>query len=191
MEKRDSQDNEELTPTFIKARDAALRLLGYRARSEAEVRRRLLRSYTPEIVERVIRSLRELRFLDDETFAQQWRRNREQHRPRAQGIVRQELLRLGVSSEVIQTALEDFDDEANAYQAGFKIAQRLMSKDHSEEEFRRSLWSHLQRRGFSYGQVKDTTERLWRELGADFLHRQEDTEDNKQETPKAEPEGGS
>jgi regulatory protein len=176
----DSQHNEELDPAFIKARDAAFRLLSYRARSEAEVRRRLSRNYTPETVEGVISSLRDLRFLDDQTFAQQWRRNREQHRPRAQRIVYQELLRLGISSELIRTTLEDFDDEANAYQAGLKLAQRLVTKEPSEEEFRRRLWSHLQRRGFSYGQARDATERLWRELGTDLLHRQDNSEDHKQ-----------
>jgi regulatory protein len=190
MEKQESPDNEELDPTFIKARDAAFRLLSYRPRSEAEVRRRLLRSYAPEIVDRVASQLRQIRFLDDQTFAQQWRLNREQHRPRAQRIVQQELLRLGVSSEVIQTALEDFDDEANAYQAGLKLAQRLISKEHSEEEFRRRLWSHLRRRGFSYSQAKDIIERLWHQLGADFLHCQEDTKNDKQQAPETEPEGG-
>ena len=180
MEMSDKQGGDELDPTFIKARDAAFRLLSYRARSEAEVQRRLVKSYPPEIVHQVISSLRQLRFLDDQTFAQQWRRDRERHQPRAQRIVHQELLRLGVSSELIRTALEGFDDEADAYQAGLKVAQRLVSKGPSEEEFRRKLWSHLQRRGFSYGQVRDTTQRLWRELGTDLLHRQNDAQDNKQ-----------
>ena len=179
MEKSDSPDSEEVDSTFKEARDAAFRLLSYRDRSEAEVRRRLLRSYHPGIVERVIDFLRQHRLLDDETFAEQWRKGREQHRPRAQRILRQELLRLGVSQEVVHTALEGFDDEANAYQAGLKLAQRLTAKECSEEEFRRRLWSHLQRRGFSYGQVKDTIRRLWDELGTDFLHRQQDAEDNK------------
>jgi regulatory protein len=179
MEKSDSPDSEEVDSTFKEARDAAFRLLSYRDRSEAEVRRRLLRSYNTEIVERVLDSLRQHQLLDDETFAQQWRKSREQHRPRAQRIVRQELLHLGVSSEVVHTALEGFDDEANAYQAGVKLAQRLIAKECSAEEFRRRLWVHLQRRGFSYGQVKDTIRRLWDELGTDFLHRQQDAEDNK------------
>lgn len=179
MEELGSQRSQEVDSVFMKARDAAFRLLSHRDRSEAEVRRRLLRSYDPEIVERVIDSLRRHRLFDDQAFAQQWREGRERHRPRAQRLVRQELLRLGVSHEVVQAALEGFDDGANAYQAGLKLARRLVATECSEEEFRRRLWSHLQRRGFSYGQVKETADRLWDELATDFLHRQDNAEDNK------------
>ena len=178
MDEREPPGSEQLDSTFIKARDAALRLLSYRARSEAEVRRRLLQRYPPDVVELVIGSLRQHRFLDDQTFAQQWRRDREQHRPRARRLVQQELFRLGVSSEVIHSALADFDDETNAYQAGLKLARRLVSEERSEEEFRRRLRLHLQRRGFSYGQARETTDRLWQDLGTDLLHRQEDAQDD-------------
>ncbi len=50
----------------------ALNLLGYRARSEGELRERLGRyGYAPETVEAVIGRLGELAYLDDEEFARQ------------------------------------------------------------------------------------------------------------------------
>ncbi len=78
---------------FIQAKDAALRLLAYRARSEAEVRRRLSQRYPPGVVEKTIVSLRESGHLNDESFTRFWIQNREQHRPRSRRLVQQELLR--------------------------------------------------------------------------------------------------
>jgi len=175
----DSLDDEE---HLRKARDAALRFLTYRARSEAEVRRRLAKKYSPAIVDHVINALLLQRFLDDNSFAQQWRENREHHRPRAKRMVQQELRQLGIASEVIQDSLDGFSDETNAYEAGIKLARKLANRNFSNEEFRRRISSLLQRRGFNYGVVRETVEKLHGELGADSLHRQYDSDDHEQRT---------
>lgn len=165
---------------FVQAKDAALRLLAYRARSEAEVRRRLSQRYPPDIIEKVIASLRGSGHLNDEAFSQYWVKNREQHRPRGQRLIRQELLHLGVSGDVIRETLEGFDEEANAYHAGRKVAQRLASKSDSEEKFRQRVWEHLKRRGFGHAVTVETVNQLWRELGTDFLHRQDYAKDDEE-----------
>ena len=170
----------EPTPPLPSAIDAALRFLGYRARSEAEVRRRLLRRYSPEVVEQVVDLLKAQRYLDDPAFAREWRSNRERFRPRAGRLVRQELLRLGVSAEVAQSALSDFDNQANAQEAASRLARRLRSRDYTPEELRRRLWSHLRQRGFGYGEIKEAVDRVLEELGTDLLHSQHDPEDDKQ-----------
>jgi len=157
---------------LAKARDAALRFLTYRARSEAEVRRRLGKKYSPAIVDQVIEALLRQHFLDDTSFAQQWRENRENHRPRAKRMVQQEMRQLGIASEVIQDSLDGFSDETNAYEAGIKLARKLANRNFSDEEFRRRISSLLQRRGFNYSIVRETVEKLHGELWADSLHRQ-------------------
>jgi regulatory protein len=176
----DKLDSEELEATFLEAKDAALRLLAYRARSEAEVERRLSRRYSPAVVERVIEALRQQRHLDDQAFARLWRRNREEHRPRSRGLVQQELSRLGVASEIVQEALDGFDNDENAYRAGLKQAQKLSARNYSEEDFRRKLRTHLQQRGFGYGIVRQTVDRLWQELRADALHCQDHAKDEEE-----------
>lgn len=185
----DSIDGQE---QFVRARDAALRFLAYRARSEAEVGRRLSRQrYSPEVVQRVIETLRQQRYLDDGCFAREWRDHREQHHPRAQRMVQQELRGLGVPGAVILESLEGFNDAANARAAGLKLALKLANRNLPDEELRRRLSSLLRRRGFGHGLVQDTVERLCRELGADSLHRQRDTEDYEEDpqAPDAEPYG--
>ena len=173
----DSLDGKE---HLAKARDAALRFLTYRARSEAEVRRRLAKKYSPAIIDQVIEALLRQRFLDDNSFAQQWRENREHHKPRAKRMVQQELRQFGIASEVIQESLDGFSDEDNAYEAGITLARKLANRNFSDEAFRHRISSLLQRRGFNYGVVRETVEKLHEELGADPLHRQYGADDHKQ-----------
>src|SRR5207237_559886 len=62
--------------------DSALRLLGYRARSRAEMRQRLLRKgYDEAIVDEALGWLEEHRLLDDVQFSQAWVEARSEARP--------------------------------------------------------------------------------------------------------------
>lgn len=158
----DNRPHEPTDATFNRARTAALRFLAHRSRSEAEVRRRLESAHTGEVVDRVIAWLRDQRYLDDAAFASEWRRQRELRRPRGQGLIRRELSRLGVSREMVETALEGFDDAENAYLAAQKPAARL--KDTGYARFKARLWGHLQRRGFQADVIGKTVQRLWDEL---------------------------
>ena len=152
---------------YVKAKNAALRLLTYRPRSEGEVRYRLQGRFNGEVIDRTLSDLRRQGLLDDAAFAREWRAQRERFRPRGPGLIRQELQRLGVDRETIRDALSDFDAAANAYQAGSKYAAKLPLDD--PEAFRRKLGGFLHRRGFEGEVLGQTVERLWREL-FDPLH---------------------
>lgn len=167
-------------------REAALRLLAYRPRSEAEIRRRLVDRFPEHLVDRIVQRLTEQRLLDDAAFAGQWRENREQHRPRARSMVRQELRRLGVATEVVDQALEGFDDAANAYRAGYRLGRRLAKGP--EPDFLKRVTAHLLRRGFGYTLSAGTAARLRAEL-ADPLHRHEDSNDDNQQSPGVKDKG--
>jgi regulatory protein len=164
--------------TDAKARDAALRLLRYRGRSEAEIRRRLLRRFPSQTVDTAIAKLREQGLLDDSAFAQWWRQNREEHRPRSDRLLEQELTRLGVPGDIIQETLSGYDNQGNAYAAGRRVARRILERGGSEEYFRKRLSGHLQRRGFAYPLVRDITERLWSELTTDALNGDENCDED-------------
>ena len=151
----------------VKAKNAALRLLTYRSRSEKEIRRRLQGRFTGEVIDRTLSDLRRQGLLDDAAFAREWREHRENFRPRGPGVIRQELQRLGVDSEVIRDALSGFDAAANAYRAGSRYAAKLPVED--AVAFRRKLGGFLHRRGFEGEVLGQTVERLCREL-FDPLH---------------------
>ena len=153
---------DDLESSYQKARNAALRLLSYRSRSEKEVQRRLQGRFSEETVERTVSELRNQGLLDDEAFAKEWREKRETFRPRGPAVIKQELQRLGVDREVIRETLSGFDASANAYQAGSKYAAKLSLEDGAG--FRRKLGGFLHRRGFEGEVLGQTVERLWREL---------------------------
>ena len=158
---------------LARAKRDALRFLAYRARSEAEVRRRLNKNYSPETLDRVVCYLKESRYLDDLAFAQEWRQHRERVRPRAAGVLRQELLGLGVDADVVREALEGFDAGENAYRAARVLAGKLKGSEFPV--FIRRLGSYLHRRGFEGPVIDDVVRRIWREL-ADPLDGGVDTE---------------
>ena len=151
-----------MKPSMDHALDAALRLLSHRPRSEAEVRRRLSRLFSPSVVEDAIAALRGRGLVDDVAFARFWRQSREHHRPRGASAIRWELLRLGVSGEVVEEALEGLDEQENAYRAASGTLRRLRTADY--DTFSRKLGGHLRRRGFRGEIVKGAVERLWSEL---------------------------
>ena len=153
------KDEEPLSRAY----NAALRLLSYRPRSEAELKARLLRRFSMPTIENVLASLKEQHLLDDVSFAHFWRHSRESSRPRSATLIRRELMTKGVSREIAEAAIEDMDDDESAYRAGLKAARHLEKADFVT--FRRKVWSYLQRRGFGPSLIRRTVNRLWEEKG--------------------------
>ena len=88
--------------------EAAARFLEPRARSVAEVRRRLTGAgYRPELVEGSISRMLELAMLDDEAFARAWIESRDRARPRGERAIRQELGLKGVDRATVDLVLAE------------------------------------------------------------------------------------
>ena len=147
---------------FQRAHAAALRLLSYRPRSEAEVRTRLRRNFTAHLVERVLEALRKQDLIDDSKFARQWRESRESLKPRSAWAIKRELMAKGVDTALADQAVWDVDDGESAYRAALGPARKLNGVD--LPTFRRRLWGYLKRRGFSDSDSRLTINRLWEEM---------------------------
>jgi regulatory protein len=142
--------------------DTATRYLGYRPRSEHEMRQRLgQRGFDSQSIEAVLARLKEQNLMDDSAFARFWKDNRQQFSPRSQWLVRQELKQKGVPAEVIDQAVSTIDDADSAYRAARSRARNLPVSDY--QDFRRRLGGYLERRGFGYGVIVQTIDRMWRE----------------------------
>ncbi len=149
---------------FQRCHNAAAHYLSYRPRSEHEMRQRLLRrGFSDDTTEAVLKRLREQGLVDDTAFAEFWRDNRQSFSPRSQWLTRLELRQKEVSSDIIERVVSTICDADNAYRAALSKAHRLPLSDY--ESFRRRLGEYLKRRGFGYGVIKETTERLWQEKG--------------------------
>ena len=88
--------------------EAAARFLEPRARSVAEVRRRLTGAgYRPVLVEGAITRMLELGMLEDEAFARAWVESRDRARPRGERAICQELGLKGVDRATIDLVLAE------------------------------------------------------------------------------------
>jgi len=146
--------------------NAAIRFLGYRPRSEAEIRQRLLRhGFDSECTEKALARLKERGLVDDTAFARFWKDNRETFSPRSRRMTKLELRRKGLSSDIIEQVIGEIDDGDSAYRAALNRVRRLSTTDY--QAFRQRLGAYLGRRGFNYSVIKETTEKLWKEYKND------------------------
>ena len=150
------------------AHEAALRLLAYRPRSEAEIRQRLARrGLPPQVVQETIARLRDQGLLSDAAFARFWVETRDQTSPRGRRLLWQELAAKGIEREIARQAIAPVAEEDAALRAAQKKARHLQGQEYPV--FRRRLGDFLLRRGFPYPTVRTIVERLW-------LERQQDSE---------------
>ena len=142
------------------AHDAALRLLTYRPRSEAELRSRLAhRGLPPPVVQETVARLHEQGLLDDEAFARYWVEARQRSSPRGRRLLWRELAAKGIATETTRRALATVAEEEEARRAAEKKASHLRDVDYAT--FRRRLGQFLLRRGFPYETAGVLIEELW------------------------------
>ncbi|HKJ92781.1 MAG TPA: regulatory protein RecX [Longimicrobiales bacterium] len=146
----------------FRARDAALNLLSYRARSTAELRRRLLqKGFSSAVVDRCTEEMREHGYLDDAAFAGAFVRDRLRLRPRGRRRLVAELRDKGVDADTAATAVDDAlaetgaTEEALALEAARAWAarnigkiQRARSDPRARAKLRQNLYAFMARRGF-------------------------------------------
>ena len=125
----------------------ALNLLGYRARSEAEVRDRLLRyGYVEETIEGVVLRLQELGYLDDSEFARlKAREKARRYGPRRVSV---ELKKSGVGEDLAQEVVEEEFAGRSEVGEARSAAGRRYNERGSDAEARR-VYGFLVRRGYS------------------------------------------
>lgn len=149
------------TETVRKARESALRLLGYRDRTVSEIRKRLIGNDFPEdIVEEVIDQLSRIGYLDDEKFSREWVRSRTVSKPMGKARLNWELRAKGVEQPMVEEALESLDDSAE-YELALAAARKKVEKaDPNDKAFRNRLVSFLRRRGFGWEAIARVLDEL-------------------------------
>ncbi len=148
-----------------RAKDYALLLLSYRARTEHELRKRLVRKrFRPGVATEAVARLKELRLVDDGKFAQDYVRERMTLGQRGARMVRLELTRLGVSRQDIDRALGEAPDELEAAR---EVVRRLSTRYRELEPAvrKRRLYAALGRRGFAPDTVRAALETVEDEPG--------------------------
>jgi regulatory protein len=143
----------------------ALRLLGYRPRTQMEIKRRLhQKGFTPAAVDVALQRLNDKRYVDDDAFARFWLDQRQRYRPRGARAIGYELRQKGVDSEIIKQVLNDVDEAASARAAIERKMNRWQGLD--EATFRQKAMAFLSRRGFPYDVVRNTCQQAWETISA-------------------------
>lgn len=146
-----------------KAYNQAIRFLGFRARSQAEIERYLNdKGYPADVVAETIGRLIEQRYLDDEEFARMWLEDRARFRPRGQMALQYELKQKGISKEIVDAVLTDLDEDELAWAAVENQLRRWQNLE--EQELRKKIIGFLSRRGFNYETAQHVVNRA-----AEFL----------------------
>jgi regulatory protein len=142
----------------------AVKYIGYRSRTEAEIRHKLIgKGFSGPDIDKVLERLRSDGLVADEQFARSWVESRSASRPRSRRLMAMELRQKGVSNLDIDKALEETaDDDKLAYQAAIRYARRLATLDW--DKFRERLSAFLLRRGFAYGTIAPLVRRVWAEI---------------------------
>jgi regulatory protein len=139
--------------------DQALRILEFRPRSIAELRRKLLqKGQPPGEIEHVIARLVDQRILDDAAFARQFARAKLLGAGASRFRVAQELARKGVTRAVAEqaiTALQD-DEGIDSSAALHRVAEKKWMSLSTLDAFtrKRRLYAFLARRGFNPDEIR-------------------------------------
>jgi len=156
-----------------RALQQALLFLSYRARSESEIRKNLQKHEIPEgVIEEILERLHRDGLANDNQFAQAWVENRTTFRPRSRRMMEMELRQKGLDNEAMKSALDNVNDNALAYEAAQKRANRFKGLEWSE--FRKKLSGFLARRGFPYSVIAPVVTRVWNETHVEEQHFEEE-----------------
>ena len=141
------------------ANSVSRRFISYRPRSEAELRMRLLKIFSHEIVLESIAQMYREGLLNDQRFAQMWVDSRQQSRPKSKKSIKQELLSKGISEHLAEKAISQLSDIENATLCANKKARSLNGL--GKDDFYKKLEGYLQRRGFNFSISRTVISEAW------------------------------
>lgn len=144
---------------FIKARDKALKLLGYRARSKKEIEDKLKTDYSPQIIERVIDLLEKYEYINDESFAKAYSSDKFKFKGWSNKRIRFELRKKGVSESIITKVLEESDfDNSSAIEK--LLLKRLKGKTDIDFKEKQKQFNYLASKGYEFEDINDVMNRV-------------------------------
>lgn len=133
---------------------ASLRYLNFRIRSVKEIQDYLVKKEFPQdIIGFTMNRLLELKFLDDREFGRIWIESRQKHRGKSIFVLKTELKMKGLDDELIESLLEDSQDDLTTAKDLFERKQKQLAR-YTGDEYKQKSIQFLQRRGYSWNIIK-------------------------------------
>lgn len=149
---------------LIRAKTSAIHYLSYRSRTEYEIRSKLRKDgFNEAIIENVITRLHELSYIDDDTFAVNYVRDRLNRKGHGPLRLKTDLRRLGISPEKVDRVLAKLTDSSRIVDKALEQARKRvkrLSRENDPLKKRRKLYNFLLRKGHTTDTVKEVLERL-------------------------------
>jgi len=145
-----------------RAQKIALRLLGIRARSEKEIRRRLQKKkFSKNVVDETVAYLKRLRYLDDRRFTKDWIAARLE-KPFGIGRISVELNVKGISQEIIREELTKVEQDYSEEKIVAQLVKQRAAKYKNIEPYKikRRVFEYLARRGFRLESIQNAVQKL-------------------------------
>jgi regulatory protein len=138
------------------AYNRALKFLSYRARSAAEVRRKLTRlGFSKRTVDSTLQRLFLSKLLDDEAFARNWTAARIAGRGYGPMRVERELEAKGIEESLAKRVLqESFSDRNLKERVQALVEKKFKGRDFRDEKTQRRAAAFLQRRGYGFSLIR-------------------------------------
>lgn len=135
---------------YTKAKDKAYKFLGYKARSEKEVRDKLIKeNYPQEIIDRIIELFKHYNYINDENYTKAYINNRIKFKPRAKRMLKYELAQKGIDSDTIENIIDSSNiDETDI--AINLLQKKLKNKKDIDQKEKQRIYNYMLRRGFDY-----------------------------------------
>jgi regulatory protein len=152
------------TDAYDRAKQAAIRLLELRPRSQREIQDRLRqRGFTSDTIGQVVARLGEAGLIDDQAFAHYLAEQRTRQAQRGSVAIKQDLQRHGIANHTIQQVMQSHADHTNDTAGAERHAQKLIPRlQHLDRDtFVRRLTGALQRRGYPTDVVRTVVRTCW------------------------------
>lgn len=145
---------------FDKLRNRCLYLIADCMRTEKNIRDKIARGktkYPKELVDDVIKNLKEYNYINDEEFAERFiELNKLKY---SKKVIKEKLYLKGIGNDLIQKLLSDFDEESEkeaAIKALYKKCKNYnIIKENLDYKEKSKIFAYLARKGFSYDIIEE------------------------------------
>jgi regulatory protein len=148
----------------LRARRVALDYVAGRARTEAEVRRKLARKgFSESDADGAVDKLLGYGYLDDESYALDFVKSRHASKGYGPSRLRQDLRRRGIAPPLIDKALAQLEEEADLDDAAYEHAEKRWRRLSGEDDLRKrrkKTYDYLLRRGYGFDDARRAVERV-------------------------------
>ena len=159
-------DEIKLTNAEFEVKNSAFRYLSNRNHSALELKTKLRKKgFDSDIIQKVILELRDKKYLNDFTFAENFVRNRVERRK--EGIIKitSELYKKGITREIIAEVTESINENPKNYKNALELGKSKLEKiqkrgDTDKNKIKSKLFNFLRGRGFTSDVIFDVINKL-------------------------------